>query len=164
VNFNLPPVDAKSILAMHWADYEPYYAELEKRSLDENNVDEWLADWSMLAQTVDQYYWVLYFDTTLNTVDVEIDQCYNRYTTLPFYYVEYDLAQLGAVLVFGSARRGQKKTVADYRKALALGATVPVPELFALAGAKFGLATQTLKEAVDLVEEVITELEAKYKL
>jgi len=152
VNFNLPPVDAKSILAMHWADYEPYYAELEKRSLDENNVQEWLADWC------------LYFDTTLNTVDVEIDQCYNRYTTLPFYYVEYDLAQLGAVLVFGSARRGQKKTVADYRKALALGATVPVPELFALAGAKFGLATQTLKEAVDLVEEVITELEAKYKL
>jgi len=93
VNFNLLPVDGKSILAMQWADYEPYYAELEKRSMDENNVQEWL------AQTVDQYYWCLYFDTTLNTVDVEIDQCYNRYTTLPFYYVEYDLAQLGAVLV-----------------------------------------------------------------
>ena len=81
--------------------------------------------------------------------------------TLPFYYVEYGLAQLGAVQIFGNARKNQKKAVADYRKALALGATVPLPELFAAAGAKFAFDSKTLKEVVDLLEEVVAELEAK---
>jgi len=79
----------------------------------------------------------------------------------PFYYVEYGLAQLGAVQVWANARKDQRKAVADYRKALALGATVPLPQLFAAAGAKFAFDKGTLKEAVDLMEEVIGEMEAK---
>ena len=39
--------------------------------------------------------------------------------------------------------------------------TVPLPELFATAGVKFAFDTETLKEAVDLIEEVIGEMEAK---
>ena len=79
----------------------------------------------------------------------------------PFYYVEYGLALLGAVQVWANARRDQAKAVADYRKALALGATVPLPQLFATAGAKFAFDAKTLKEAVDLMEEVIGEMEVK---
>jgi oligoendopeptidase F len=79
----------------------------------------------------------------------------------PFYYVEYGLAQLGAVQVWANARRDQKKAVADYRKALSLGYTVPLSELFSAAGAKFAFDAQTLKDAVDLMEEVIEEMEAK---
>ena len=79
----------------------------------------------------------------------------------PFYYVEYGLAQLGAVQVWANSRRDQKQAVSNYRKALALGATVPLPELFATAGAKFAFDVETLKEAVDLMEEVIGEMEAK---
>lgn len=81
--------------------------------------------------------------------------------TMPFYYIEYGLAQLGAVQIFGNARRDQKKAVGDYRKALALGATVPLPALFAAAGTKFGFDVKTVKDAVDLLEEVIVEMEAK---
>ena len=81
--------------------------------------------------------------------------------TTPFYYVEYALAQLGAVQVFGNAIKDQKKAVADYRKALALGSTVPLPELFKAAGAKFAFDTQTLKEAVDLLEAEIEKLQTK---
>ena len=79
----------------------------------------------------------------------------------PFYYVEYGLAQLGAVQVWANARRDQQKAVADYRRALALGATVPLPELYAAAGAKFAFDEETLKSAVDLLEDVIQEMEAK---
>ena len=68
---------------------------------------------------------------------------------------------MGAVQIFGNARRNQKKAVADYRNALALGATVPVAELFAAAGANFAFDATTLKDAVDLLEEVIAEMEAK---
>ncbi len=79
----------------------------------------------------------------------------------PLYYIEYGLAQLGAVQVWANSRKDQKKAVSDYRKALALGATVPLPELFAAAGAKFAFDANTLKAAVDLMEEVIQEMEAK---
>jgi oligoendopeptidase F len=79
----------------------------------------------------------------------------------PFYFIEYGLAQLGAVQVWANSLKDQRKAVADYRKALALGATVPLPELFAVAGAKFAFDAETLQEAVDLIEEVIGEMEAK---
>jgi oligoendopeptidase F len=79
----------------------------------------------------------------------------------PFYYIEYGLAQLGAVQVWANARKDLTKAVAEYRKALALGATVPLPQLFATAGAKFAFDAKTLKESVDLIEEVIGEIEAK---
>ncbi|HTX92655.1 MAG TPA: M3 family oligoendopeptidase [Anaerolineales bacterium] len=80
---------------------------------------------------------------------------------VPFYYVEYGLAQLGAVQIFGNARKDQKKAVADYRKALALGGTVSLPKLFQAANVKFGFDAPILKTAVDLMETVIGELEAK---
>jgi oligoendopeptidase F len=79
----------------------------------------------------------------------------------PFYYVEYGLAQLGAVQVWANARQDQEKAVADYRKALSLGATVPLPQLFTAAGAKFAFDAEILKQAVDLMEAVIGEMEAK---
>jgi oligoendopeptidase F len=79
----------------------------------------------------------------------------------PFYYIEYGLAQLGAVQIWANARKDQRKAVADYRKALSLGATVSLPQLFAAAGARFAFNAKTLKDAVELMEEVVGELEAK---
>jgi oligoendopeptidase F len=81
--------------------------------------------------------------------------------TVPFYYVEYGLAQLGAVQIFGNALKDQAKAVAAYRKALALGGTVTLPQLFAAAGARFAFDTAILKTCVGLMEQVIGELETK---
>lgn len=69
----------------------------------------------------------------------------------PFYYVEYGLAQLGAVQVWKNALSDQAQAVANYRKALALGGIRPLPELFETAGARFAFDAQTLGEAVDLM-------------
>lgn len=80
---------------------------------------------------------------------------------VPFYYVEYGLAQLGAVQVWRNALRDQARTVADYRRALALGGTVPFPELYATAGARFAFDADTLRGAVDLIEETIATLETQ---
>ncbi len=76
----------------------------------------------------------------------------------PLYYVEYGLAQLGAVQVWRNAVSNQADAVAAYRRALSLGATVPLPELFAAAGAKFAFDADTLGQAVDLIETTIDEL------
>lgn len=78
---------------------------------------------------------------------------------VPFYYVEYGLAQLGAVQVWRNALKDQPGAVAKYRKALALGGTVTLPELFQTAGARLAFDAGTLGEAVALMESKIEELE-----
>ena len=74
---------------------------------------------------------------------------------VPFYYVEYGLAQLGAVQIFGNALKDQAGAVAAYRKALSLGGTVTLPQLFKAAGARFAFDSAILKTAVDLLETVM---------
>ncbi len=78
---------------------------------------------------------------------------------VPFYYVDYGLAQMGAIQVWRNALTDQKKAVQQYRQALALGGTRPLPELFAAAGAKFAFDAGTLGELVDLIETTIQELQ-----
>ncbi|MBK8134304.1 MAG: M3 family oligoendopeptidase [Chloroflexi bacterium] len=79
---------------------------------------------------------------------------------VPFYYIEYGLAQLGAVQIFGNARKDQAQAVWHYRKALALGGTVTLPDLFGAAGVRFAFDVETLGSAVALVEQTIEELAA----
>src|SRR5438132_13041322 len=57
----------------------------------------------------------------------------------PFYYVEYGIAQLGALQVWLKSRHDPRKALATYRAALALGSTRPVPAVFAPAGLRFGV-------------------------
>ncbi len=78
---------------------------------------------------------------------------------VPFYYIEYGLAQLGAVQVFANSLKDHKKAVQDYRKALSLGYMVPLPQLFETAGARLAFDADTLKMAVDVLETSIAEQE-----
>jgi oligoendopeptidase F len=77
---------------------------------------------------------------------------------VPFYYIEYGLAQLGAAQVWANALTDQTAAVAAYRTALSLGGSVTLPELYATAGVKFALDADTLKRSVDLMEAKIEEL------
>lgn len=77
----------------------------------------------------------------------------------PFYYVEYGLAQLGAVQVWRNSLSDEAGAVASYRRALALGGTASLPELYATAGAKFAFDAPTVRAAVRLMEETVATLE-----
>jgi len=77
----------------------------------------------------------------------------------PFYYIEYGLAQLGAMQVWANALQDQRSAVATYRRALSLGGTVPLPQLFQAAGAKLAFDAETLSKSVQLAEQTIEELE-----
>ena len=79
----------------------------------------------------------------------------------PFYYVEYGMAQLGAVQVWRNALSDQAGAVARYRQALSLGGTVPLPDLYAAAGAKFAFDAAMLRDAVSLIETTIAKLESR---
>ncbi|MFM1944856.1 MAG: hypothetical protein RI897_3838 [Verrucomicrobiota bacterium] len=73
----------------------------------------------------------------------------------PFYYIEYGIAQLGALQVWVRSRENAGKALEDYRRALALGGSRPLPELFAMAGCRFDLGASTVRP---LLEEVEKEL------
>jgi oligoendopeptidase F len=77
----------------------------------------------------------------------------------PYYYIEYGLAELGAIQIWANALKDQSEAVSAYRKALSLGGTATLPELYKTAGARFSFDRATLKEAVALVEETIDRLE-----
>lgn len=76
---------------------------------------------------------------------------------VPFYYVEYGLSLLGAVQVWRNALNDPATALANYRRALALGGTKSLPELYAAAGVKFAFDADTLREAVELIESVIMQ-------
>jgi oligoendopeptidase F len=68
----------------------------------------------------------------------------------PFYYVEYGIAQLGALQVWANSRRDKAKALNDYKKSLALGGSRPLPELFSVAGCKFQFDDATIKPLIQL--------------
>lgn len=76
----------------------------------------------------------------------------------PFYYIEYGLAQLGAIQVWRNAMRNRAKAVADYRHALSLGNTRSLPQLFEAAGARLVFDRPAVHELMQLVDSELEKL------
>jgi oligoendopeptidase F len=76
----------------------------------------------------------------------------------PFYYIEYGIAQLGALQVWANSRRDKVQALADYKKSLALGGSRPLPELFAAAGCKFDFSAATIKPLIQLTRSELKKL------
>jgi oligoendopeptidase F len=76
----------------------------------------------------------------------------------PFYYIEYAIAQLGALQIWLNSRTDYKKAVADYWAALQLGGSEPLPKLFERANIRFDFSTAALKPLMEAVEEELTRL------
>lgn len=74
---------------------------------------------------------------------------------VPFYYVEYGIAQLGALQVFLNSKRDYQQAVNFYRHALALGGSRPLPELFEAANLKFDFTEQTIRPLIEAAMEEI---------
>ena len=77
----------------------------------------------------------------------------------PFYYIEYGIAQLGALQVWRNSMADADRAVRQYREALALGATKPLPELYGAAGARLIFDAKGMRELVEVVEEELSTLD-----
>jgi oligoendopeptidase F len=112
-------------------------------------------------------HWTLLWDRYMKGVDwsgLEVEKATGWHRKIhihedPFYYVDYGLAQLGAIQVWANSLKNQAEAVKKYRSGLALGATRPLPELFEACGAKLAFDAKTLGGAVALIEQTIQELE-----
>jgi oligoendopeptidase F len=76
----------------------------------------------------------------------------------PFYYIEYGIAQLGALQIWRRAQTDRAGAVAAYRRALALGGSKPLPELFAAAGLRFDFSDETLGPLIQAVQAELERL------
>ncbi len=76
----------------------------------------------------------------------------------PFYYIEYGIAQLGALQVWANSKRDKAKALADYKTALALGGSRPLPELFRAAGCPFEFSAATISPLMELLRRELARL------
>jgi oligoendopeptidase F len=75
-----------------------------------------------------------------------------------FYYIEYGIAQLGALQLWLQARENPARALKNYRNALALGGTKPLPELFKAAEIKFEFSRSTLEPLMKALGEEMAKL------
>lgn len=79
---------------------------------------------------------------------------------VPFYYVEYGIAQLGALQLWQNYQQDPEAALKHYRAALSLGGTRPLPDLFAAAGIRFDFTEATLAPLIDAVAAELEKLPA----
>lgn len=77
---------------------------------------------------------------------------------LPFYYIEYGIAQLGALQVWANSKRDKAGALRDYLRGLGLGRSRPLPELFQAAGCRFDFSRETIQPLVQLVRTEMAKL------
>ncbi|GGI27322.1 M3 family oligoendopeptidase [Pedobacter mendelii] len=77
---------------------------------------------------------------------------------VPFYYIEYAIAQLGAIAVWKNYKENPAKALDQYLAALALGYTKPMNEIYETAGIKFDFSAEYVKELADFVKEELEKL------
>ena len=79
----------------------------------------------------------------------------------PFYYIEYGIAQLGALQVWRNSLEDPRNAVARYREALSVGAVRSLPEIYRTAGARLTFDVDEIQELVQLVETHIERVRAE---
>jgi len=73
----------------------------------------------------------------------------------PFYYIEYGIAQLGALRLWGKAQEDQKRAIEKYIEALKLGGGKPLPELFSTAELPFDFGPDSLSQAAKTIHRAL---------
>ena len=77
---------------------------------------------------------------------------------VPFYYVEYGIAQMGALQMWLQFRQDRQRAIEHYERALALGGSRPLPQLFEAAGIRFDFSAETLRPVMQAVAEELAGL------
>lgn len=121
----------------HWIYENPAHS-TDERVTEWNKIfDDFtdnITDWSGLQKNKD-YLW----QKQLHLYEV------------PFYYIEYGMAQLGAVAVWKNFKEDRQKGLEGYINALRLGYTRTIPEVYEAANIKFDFSTAYIKELMGFV-------------
>jgi len=121
----------------HWVYENPAHTEAERH-----------ARWTQIFQDFNQrtVSWA-----GLETIRPYLWQKQLHLYEVPFYYIEYALAQLGAIAMWRNYRLDPSAALAGYQRALALGYTRPIGEIYEAAGIRFDFSTEYLQQLADFV-------------
>ncbi len=72
---------------------------------------------------------------------------------VPFYYIEYGIAQLGAIAVWRNYFNNKETALNNFENALKLGYSKPIPEIYKTAGIEFNFSAEYIGELMDFVEK-----------
>ena len=77
---------------------------------------------------------------------------------VPFYYIEYGMAQLGAIAVWRNYKKNPSKALGDFTAALKLGYTKSIGDIYETAGVRFDFSEAYISELADFVQEELSKL------
>ena len=77
---------------------------------------------------------------------------------VPFYYIEYGIAQLGAIGMWMQFKKNKQQAIDNYMNALSLGGTKTLPQLYEAAGLKFDFSPENIKTLMDFVSEEMEKI------
>lgn len=78
---------------------------------------------------------------------------------VPFYYIEYGIAQLGAIGLWMQFKENRQQGLNNYIKALSLGGTRTLPELYAAAGLEFNFSPHYIRNLMAFVQNELAQLQ-----
>jgi oligoendopeptidase F len=77
---------------------------------------------------------------------------------VPFYYIEYGIAQLGAIAVWKNSLENEAKAIEQYKAGLSLGYTRSLPNIYEAAGVTFDLSPKRIGELMEFVDSYVKDL------
>ena len=128
----------------HWLYENPGHStEVRKQRWNEifDSFSDTQTDWSGLQEAKD-YLW----QKQLHLYEV------------PFYYIEYGMAQLGAIAVWRNFRQDPAKGLQGYQNALKLGYMKSIPEIYKAANIRFDFSRPYIKELMDFVRAELKKI------
>lgn len=81
-----------------------------------------------------------------------------HFYVVPFYYIEYAFAELGSLALWKNFKQNPDKTIADYKNALSLGYTKPIPVFYETAGVKFDFSKEYISSIVSFLTKELNAL------
>ncbi len=86
-------------------------------------------------------------------------QRYLHIFEVPFYYIEYGIAQLGAIAIWKNFKKDKLTTLKQFKTALKMGYTSPIPDTFKAAGIKFDFTEEYISELMAFVKKELEQLQ-----
>ena len=123
----------------HWIYEHPVHSNAERTA-------EWNKILTEFSDTVVDYSGLENFRSNLWQKQLHLFE-------VPFYYIEYGIAQLGAIGMWKQFKLNKEEALNNYCNALSLGGTKTLPQLFETAGLKFDFSPNTIKELMDFVKQ-----------
>ena len=77
---------------------------------------------------------------------------------VPFYYIEYGIAQLGAIGLWKQYKENKEKALNNYMAALSLGGTRTLPELYDTAQLRFNFSKEHIKQLMEFVSSELDQI------